>query len=190
MLKWAAALFYGQLAGGGRLARRIKRFMEKAITEGWKFFLPAGTAAAVGAALVYSAHPDVAASLWWNTLFGFGILLIVLAIYGVLALVFPSIAPRPQTLQDALFWTAGRYRKFAAKNSGEPQGDVLALRFNKKHPLAWRNELAMRVHAVSGGAAKINWALVNLPPNSADVILNVANHLEQLAVAVPPNVRV
>lgn len=156
--------------------------MEKAITEGWRFFLPAGTATAVGAAIVYSAHPDAAKSLWWNVLFSFGILIIVLAIYGVLANVFPTIVPPPQMLQDRLFWTAKRYRVFLAKNRGVTE-ESFRRKFWRKYPFKGLDSLATR--AGTNGAT-VNWELFTTLPTES-VVQRIADHLERLARDVPAN---
>ena len=156
--------------------------MEKAITEGWRFFLPAGTAAAVGAAIVYSTHPDVATSLWWNTLFSFGILLIVLATYGVLANFFPAIAPPPQMLQERLFWTAKRYRAFVVENSGVTE-ESFRRKFWRKYPFKGLDALAKRA-GISG--ATVDWELFTALPTES-VVQRIADHLERLTRYVPSN---
>ena len=134
-----------------------------------------------------STQPHVTEALWWRGMLGFGILLMLVGFYGFLSLVFPVIGPRPQMLQDKMLWTAKRYRDFAEKHHNETENLFLS-RFWKRYPYEQLDHLGNRADSVIG--KKIRWQLFTELPSSADVVKNIADHLEVAARDVPPNIPV
>jgi hypothetical protein len=160
--------------------------MEKAIKDGWKALLGAGVASMVGSGSLtaFATNPGETRAVA-SCLLVLGVVLTLLAIYGFVILLFPSMGPPPQMLQDRLLWTAKRYRTFAEKH--KETGDEFCALFWKKYPYPGLSRLAARTESILGKAG-VFWPAITELPSSPGEVRHKADYLEQLALKVPPGV--